>query len=223
MMKLLKKVFKFFLWTTLIVTIINLVIGFITFYYLPSKFYKEAQSTQPYDVIIVPGIPFNGESWSDLMKARVQWSAYLYSKGIAKNIIFSGSAVYTPYVESKVMALYAKELGIKEENIFVETKAEHSTENLFYSYKIAKNKGFETIALATDPFQNFMLWNFIKEVDPKIDMIPIKFGVIKELPEEKIVINAQTAKEENFVSLIERESWSERFRGTLGKNIKQEE
>ena len=51
-----------------------------------------------FDMIIVPGIPFNGEQWSDMMRMRVCWSKYLFDRGIAKNIIYSGSAVYTPYV-----------------------------------------------------------------------------------------------------------------------------
>ena len=28
----------------------------------------------PYDAIIVPGVPFNGENWSETMKRRVFWS-----------------------------------------------------------------------------------------------------------------------------------------------------
>ena len=87
------------------------------------------------------------------MRYRVLWSKFLIDKGYANNVIYSGSAVYSPFVESKIMALYGKELGIPEQNIFTEEKAEHSTENLFYSYEIAKQMGFIKIALATDPFQ----------------------------------------------------------------------
>ena len=55
--------------------------------------------------------------------------------GMAKNVMFSGSAVYTPYYESKIMALYAEAIGIPKERIYIETEAEHSTENIFYSYR----------------------------------------------------------------------------------------
>ena len=98
------------------------------------------------------------------MKGRVYWSKYLYDKGITKNVIYSGSAVYTPYVEGKIMALYAIALGIPEENVFSETMAEHSTENVYYSYKLARKLGFERIALATDQFQAKMLKRFTKKI-----------------------------------------------------------
>src|ERR1700722_8092906 len=104
-----------------------------------------------YDIIIVPGVPYKNE-WSRTMKARIYWSKFLFDQGIAKNIMFSGSSVYTPYTESTIMAQYAEAIGIPKENIFTETRAEHSTENVYYSYKKAKKMHFDRIALASDPF-----------------------------------------------------------------------
>ena len=73
----------------------------------PAKSYHKALAQAPFDVIIVPGIPYDGKSWSNnVMKDRVVWSCFLYSRGIARNIIYSGSAVYTPYTEGKIMALH---------------------------------------------------------------------------------------------------------------------
>ncbi|HYG37822.1 MAG TPA: YdcF family protein [Cytophagales bacterium] len=219
-MKWLKRIIRYLLWSIVLFTIAVFALGYFTLFYFPPKLYEDALIHKPYDVIIVPGIPYNGKDWSDIMKARVQWAHHLYKERVTKNIIFSGSAVYSPYVESKIMALYAKELGVEEENIFVETEAEHSTENLYYSYHLAKSKGFESIALATDPFQNLMLSGFKKELDMNIKAIPIIFEIIKKIPEQKISINPEAAKVENFVSLVKRESWLERFKGTLGKKIK---
>lgn len=99
---------------------------------------KDAEK-KTYDIIVVPGVPLVNGQWSDVMKARVYWSKYLFDKGIARNIMYSGSSVYTPYKEGEVMAMYAKAIGIPAEHIFTETKAEHSTENIYYSYKKAKN------------------------------------------------------------------------------------
>ena len=70
---------------------------------------------------------------------------------MTKNIIFSGGAVYTKYTESAIMKLFAIEMGIPEENIFIEERAEHSTENVFYSYYIAKDLNFKKLAVASDP------------------------------------------------------------------------
>ena len=64
------------------------------------------------------------------------------------------------------MALYGQSLGIPSGNIYIEDKAEHSTENVYYSYKKAKNLGFNRIALATDPYQSKMLKRYLKKYFP---------------------------------------------------------
>lgn len=181
-----------------------------------------ASKDKTYDVIIVPGYPFENGNWNDIMKIRVYWSKYLYDRGIAKNIIYSGSAVYSPYFEAEIMALYAIELGIPKEHIFTETKAEHSSENVYYSFKKAKNLGFNTIALATDPFQTKMIRSFMKKkLSKQVTMIPIVYDSLRAISpamtDPKIDFNL--AFDTHFVSITEREGFWKRFRGTLGQNI----
>ena len=94
---------------------------------------------------------------------RVYWAKFLFDKGIAKNIMFSGSSVYSPYYESIIMSMYAEAIGIPKENIFIETKAEHTTENVYYSYKKALELGFKNIAVASDPFQTKMVSRFTRK------------------------------------------------------------
>src|SRR4051812_44313645 len=65
-----------------------------------------------YDVIIVPGIQFVEPSWDRTLQLRLIWAKHLYDRGIAKNIITSGSSVYTPYVEAQVMAEYLVAMGV---------------------------------------------------------------------------------------------------------------
>jgi uncharacterized SAM-binding protein YcdF (DUF218 family) len=186
------------------------------------KAFDQARSRMPFDAIVVPGVPFD-TGWSDAMRLRVQWSHYLYSKGLAKNIIYSGSAVYTPYVEARIMALYAMELGIPAEHIFTEEKAEHSTENIFYSYYLAKDLGFKTVALTTDPFQNSMLRSFVRAKGLDVTHVPANFDTIRALyPPSCIRIDPTWAKVDDFVALPERESFWKRLRGTMGKNLKYE-
>jgi uncharacterized SAM-binding protein YcdF (DUF218 family) len=182
----------------------------------------EESRKAPYDIIIVPGVPFEEGNWSWVMKGRVYWSKYLYDNGITKNIMYSGSAVYSPYVEGRIMALYAVALGIPEENVFSETLAEHSTENVYYSYKKARKLGFERIALATDQFQAKMLKRFTKKVvSPEVGIIPIVVDTLEALqptmtdPE----IEYQDAFVNDFTPLTDRESFRERFRGTRGLDI----
>jgi uncharacterized SAM-binding protein YcdF (DUF218 family) len=179
-------------------------------------------SDKTYDVIIVPGVPFENSQWSRTMKARVYWSKYLYDNGIARNIMYSGSAVYTPYCEAEIMALYARELGIPESHIYTETKAEHSTENIYYSYRKAKSLGFEKIALASDPFQTKLLKRFTRiRVSREVSLIPFVIDTLKKLEPEMTdpSINYQRAFKNDFVSIMERENFWKRLKGTRGRNL----
>ena len=184
---------------------------------------QESQQVQ-YDIIVVPGVPFDTAEgkWSRTMKARVYWSKYLYDKGIAKNIMYSGSSVYTPYYEGEIMAMYAEAIGIPKEHIYTETKAEHSTENIYYSYKKSKKLGFNKIALATDPFQAKMLTQFTyTKVSTDVGIIPIVFDTLKAL--EPIMkdppIDYQKAYNKDFVAITERENFWERLKGTMGNKL----
>jgi vancomycin permeability regulator SanA len=129
----------------------------------PNKLWKQiSENSQHFDVAIVPGFPFNGQTWDPLMKARISWSVYLFKKGIVRNFIFSGAAVHTPYVEAEYMKRYAIAAGIPEDHIFIETQAQHSTENIFYGYELARNLGFRSIALVTDPLQSWLTGSFTR-------------------------------------------------------------
>jgi uncharacterized SAM-binding protein YcdF (DUF218 family) len=188
------------------------------------KTYKRFVAHQPYDAIIVPGVPFENGTWSDVMKMRVHWAIHLYKKGMAKNIIFSGSAVYSPYVESKIMALYALELGVPKENIYTEEQAEHSSENLYYSYKIAKNNGMDKVALATDPFQGSFLRGFASKIMlDDLGFLPIVFDTLSRVDQSTPEIDPSSAFIHDFVAITEREDIGTRFMGTMGKFIKFEE
>lgn len=184
------------------------------------KAFVKVQPQMPFDAIIVPGVPFD-TAWSDIMRMRVLWSYHLYNRGYAKNIIYSGSAVYTPYIESRIMAEYAKKLGIPAEHIFTEEKAEHSTENVFYSYYMAKDLGFKNIAVATDPFQAKMVRSFAKKKKLDVAYVSAIFDTIHTYYDDvKIEIDPTKAEVTNFVALPDRENFWKRFAGTMGKNLK---
>lgn len=186
------------------------------------KLLKEAVSKAPYDIIVVPGIPLENGKWDRTMKARVYWSKYLIDEGIAQNVMYSGGAVYSPYIEAEVMAAYAVAIGIPREKIFTETKAEHSTENIYYSYRKARKLNFSHIALATDPFQTKLLRKFVrKKVGKDVDCIPMVFDTLRSMETTMIdpVINFDSLKVSDFKSLPEREGFWKRFKGTRGGNI----
>jgi len=187
----------------------------------PNKLFKRALNNQPYDVVIVPGVPFDGKEWTMAMRGRVIWASYLIKKGIANKVIFSGGAVYTPYVEARIMALYAEQLGIPKEKILLEEKAEHSTENVYNSYWMAKEMGYTKIAVATDMFQSNLLMGFTKRrFKLPVHHIPFVVDTLKTIHNVNPVIDPSSAKVEGFKSIVETQSKRYRFRGTRGKNIK---
>lgn len=176
---------------------------------------------QPYDAIIVPGVPFDGTTWSEVMKMRVHWAVYLYQQKYTKTIIFSGSSVYSPYVEAKIMALYAEKLGVPQEHIYTEEKAEHSSENLYYSYKVARENQLAKVALATDPFQGSFLRGFAHKIKlDSLGFLPIVFDKLKTIDLYTPEIDPSSAYVEDFESVVERENAFVRFQGTMGKHIK---
>ena len=186
------------------------------------KTYNRYAANAPYDVIIVPGLPYDSSKTDILLKVRILWAKHLYEKGITKNIIFSGAAVHTHWVEAKVMKTIADSLGIPAVNIFVEDRAEHSNENIYYGYKLAMQLGFKKIALATDPYQCFFLKSYIEKNTPDLAQLPASVDSFLHydsigLPQ----INASDALVANFIPLEKRESRWERLRASFSDDVKE--
>lgn len=187
-----------------------------------SRSFERFEAYGPYDAIIVPGVPFENGEWSEIMKIRVHWAVHLYNQGATKNIIFSGSAVYSPYVEAKIMALYAEQLGVDKKHIYTEERAEHSSENLYYSYRIAKDNNLNKVALATDPFQGSFLRGFANKIKLNVGFLPIVFDTLGTMNLTTPQIDPSTAYVDNFEPITERENGLVRFQGTMGKYIEYE-
>jgi uncharacterized SAM-binding protein YcdF (DUF218 family) len=219
--RILRRIFKIFIYSHVFL-LVGLLCTHCTFSHYAKKSYAQAKNERPYDVIIVPGVPYEGEETTGVMKMRLYWAKHLYDSGYTKNIIFSGSSVYSPYVEGIVMKVMADSLGIPPQHTFSETKAEHSTENAYYGYRMARELGFTKVALATDPFQSGMLRSFIRRYCPGMKSVPIVFDSMsiddKELPK----VDPSAAYVPTFVSIKDRESFWERMRGTMGKKVKKE-
>ena len=189
-------------------------------FFTSNRYYQKSLEKAPYDAVIVPGVPFENGQWSWTMKGRVLWSVYLYKMGIARNIIYSGSSVYSPFVEGKIMALYAEQLGVAKENIFVEDRAEHSTENVYYGAVLARKNGLRKIAVATDRFQSRTLASYVNRLRCDIKLLPLQENLMGTVPHDDPAIDSMLAYVPTFVSILERESFFKRFKGTMGKNIK---
>jgi uncharacterized SAM-binding protein YcdF (DUF218 family) len=189
------------------------------------KSYQRKQLTgidpkRPIEVVIIPGLPLYHGQWDTLLKTRILWAEFLYKKGYAQNILFSGNAVYTKWKEGPSMALFADQLGIPKENILIDTLAEHSTENLYYGYQLAKQKGFHKIAVATDPFQCGLLKRYAKNnVSDKLHYFPIIYDSIRSRMSVQIEIDTTKNWKANFISIDERKGLKQRLNGTRGKDI----
>jgi len=186
--------------------------------------YQKVTKNGPYDAVIIPGAPLGDKSLSTILAARIMWAKYLYDNKIAKNIIFSGAAVHTPYVEAMVMQIYADSLGLPREHTFAETKAKHSTENAYYGMQMAKQLGFKKVAVATDIFQTILLNNFLKRRCERMVSVPVVFKRIyknrKTPPILPIIdVTAAHVDEADFIPLNDKENFFKRLSGTLGLQI----
>lgn len=221
MAKRLKKLLKIFLYFHVFVAL-ALLLTHCSFTRYAAASYEQAKKDKPYDVIIVPGLPYEEANTTSVMTMRIYWAKHLYDSGYTKNIIFSGSSVYSPYVEGIAMKIIADSLGIPPDHTFSETKAEHSTENVYYGWKMAKSMGFKKIAVATDPYQAGMLRSFTRKYCPGVGAVPVVFGMLdmdgKVLP----VIDVTSAYAPKFVHIAKRESFWQRLRGTMGLRVKKE-
>jgi uncharacterized SAM-binding protein YcdF (DUF218 family) len=185
----------------------------------PSRRLAEVGVIKPLDVAIVPGLPLQKGQWDTLLKARMLWSLYLYKNGYVKNFIYSGNAVYTKWTEGKAMTQYAIQLGIPADHVFTDTVAEHSTENFYQGCRIAAEKGFKTIALATDPFQCALLYKYArKSRKEKIWFLPVIQDSIRSYYGLHPVIDSNSCVNGCFIPIGDRQNYRQRLQGTEGKN-----
>ncbi len=189
------------------------------FYADPKKCFEESNLKKPYDVIIVPGFPHDSGKVNTVLADRIKWAYFLYKNNFTKNIIFSGSAVHSPYVEAEVMRLFAIQLGIKKENIFTEIKAEHTTENLYYSHVMAKELGFKTIAFATHCAQASFMKQFKRKFKLDLDFLPI-IDTLLPMDINLKPIDESAAFIPGFIALKDREGVLKSLRGTQGHRVK---
>jgi uncharacterized SAM-binding protein YcdF (DUF218 family) len=187
---------------------------------IATRMYSTHITKAPYDVIIVPGIAYDtATQMKNGFNARIVWAKKLYDRGIARNIIFSGAACYSPYVEGQMMKMIAEQMGVPAANVFCETKAEHGKENVYYSWLMAQKLGFKKIALAADPYQAFFLEGFIQTNMPDMGILPMAVDSLKKFYLPLPAVDASPAFVQNFIPLNKRESFMTRARHTNHNNL----
>lgn len=168
--------------------------------------YHQSISNAPFDVVIVPGLPYDTGNINPLFKARMLWAKELYETGVARHIIFSGSAVHSPYVEGMVMKIMADSMGIPTRHTFIEDKALHSTENVAYGVALAHSMCFKNIAVATDPIQMMVLKKYTRDNHARVSLLPFSMKSMAAYYKASFPqVNAEDAFVENFIPLKQRE------------------
>ena len=185
--------------------------------------YMNAKKKEPYDAAIVPGFPYTKRSdLNTIYKVRVFWAYHLYKMGIVRNLIFSGGAVHTPYVEAAVMAEIAVQMGVPREHVFVEDSAEHSVENLYYGYHLSERMGFKRVLLATDPWQSGMIAIKSKRYHVPVDFVPAVWEIVstKYWKTFKFHIDEEAFRKAGFVPQVQRLTRQQRRSGTRGERFR---
>ncbi|UTW61883.1 YdcF family protein [bacterium SCSIO 12741] len=184
--------------------------------------YQYAQTVKPFDVLVVPGTPYYQEGMTEIMLYRLLWAKHLYDRGFADYIIFSGNAVYTPYVEGCIMKEYALLLGIPADKIIVEPQAENSVDNLYYSNLLARKNELKDLLVATDAFQSLRYSRFERQTNIQYNMVPMQKDSINLDFRFQVAINDSVCFQPGWVDYKKRKPWYERFARSGGKFLPDE-
>jgi uncharacterized SAM-binding protein YcdF (DUF218 family) len=110
----------------------------------------------PSDVIIVFGCPsYEGNvvstTFSACIQARAHHAADLYRRGLASNIIPTGSLTGPPPSEAAAMATVLHVDGVPASAIFLEEEARDTVQNVRFSRAIMQSHGWRTAILVSEP------------------------------------------------------------------------
>lgn len=107
--------------------------------------------TAEHDVIIVLGCP-NQDSGEPAacQTARADIAVDLMEAGYGRRFITSGGAVHNAFVEADTLAALLVERGVASEQIWVEDRAEHTDENIYFSSQIMLAEGWRSAMVVSD-------------------------------------------------------------------------
>ncbi len=106
-----------------------------------------------FDAIIVLGSPADDDdNPTPTQLARVTEAVHEYEHGVATRLILTGGAVYTPFVEARVMARTAHAQGIPDSAIFVEPEARNTIQNACFAVRIMKANGWRSAEVVSSPY-----------------------------------------------------------------------
>jgi hypothetical protein len=163
---------------------------------------------------------FKGHCWKDVP----EYSVFNISRLKAEKKFELYKRAYVVLIDvPETESLHAIQMGIPPENIFIDTLAQHSTENVYYSYYIAQDNGLENIAVASDPYQTKALKPFVRKLNRKLNtnvlLLPAILDSLTATPMKGYKIDYQQAIGSNFINFTETQSLIYRLFGTMGAHI----
>lgn len=184
--------------------------------------YQYAEQVKPFDVLLVPGTPYFQEGMTEVMLNRLLWAEHLYKKGFSKYIMFSGAAVYTPFIEGCILREYAMLLGIPGDKILVEPKAENSVDNIYYANLQAREMDLKDMLVATDTYQSLRYSRFQKQTNIQFNMAPMQVDSLDLNFRFQTTINDSVCYQQGWIDYKKRKAWYERFARSGGKFLPDE-
>lgn len=99
--------------------------------------------------VLVAGFPANPDgSLHPMQRMRVEVGVSAYRNQACDRLIVSGAAVHNSHVEAEVMAAFARELGVPQDQLIIEDRARNTWQNISCSLPYLENH--KRIIIASD-------------------------------------------------------------------------
>lgn len=141
---------------------------FIWFIARPLKIVDEPQKA---DTIVVfgGGVGETGSPGKSTIE-RARYTVELYKQDYAKKIIFSSGYTFR-YNDAENMRLFALSMGVPQEDIILEQKANSTYENVKFTKVILDKNGWDTILLVSSPYNMARASLVFRKITDKIKVV----------------------------------------------------
>jgi uncharacterized SAM-binding protein YcdF (DUF218 family) len=159
-----------------------------------------------FDAVIIPGCPSEDDgSLSLCQMSRAVWAALLWQHGHAGAFIASGAAVHSRYVEAEALAAGMAALGVPADRIWLEPKALHTDENMYYSLQIARALGFHRLAVASQKGHAAWSCRMLEDWGQSCGAFSVNYDAVRAANARERLRTVRTTAERNWVPLGLRE------------------
>lgn len=194
------KSFKFLLVCFLIMLLCTLLVNlYVTAYSKKHIDERGSYSGETADCVIVLGASARTGKPSLILKDRLDLAYELYSQGYAKKILVSGDHMYEGYDEANAMKEYLLELGVPEQDIFMD----HAGIDTYTTMKRAKEVFLvESCIISTQQYHLYRAVYIARRLGMDAAGIPCDVFISSKLPYFKAREYAARFKDFFYVHII---------------------